>query len=113
MIRKNTKVNIIYPSALGILSFFLINSFFFIFITCFLAIFIYLVLRFKQKVFSFFYQNITQTLFFSLFILSGLALFIIQLVFAEEDYSNRIGTYMINFDEKIILFKLFLVKFFN
>ena len=112
-LEKTNKVNIIYPSALGILSFFLINSFFFIFITCFLAIFIYLVLRFKQKVFSFFYQNVTQILFFSLFILLGLALFIIQLVFTEEDYSNRIGTYIINFDEKIILLKLFFSKIFQ
>ncbi len=112
-LEKTNKVNIIYPSALGILSFFLINSFFFIFITCFLAIFIYLVLRFKQKVFSFFYQNVTQILFFSLFILLGLALFIIQLAYTEENYSNRIGTYMINFDEKIILFKLFFSKIFQ
>ena len=110
---KNTKVRLIYPFIFGILSFFLINSFFFIFVTCFLAILLYLVLRFKQKVFSFFYRNITQILFFSLFVLSGLALFIIQLVFTEEDYSNRIGTYMINFDEKIVLLKLFFSKIFQ
>ena len=72
-----------------------------------------MVLRFKQKVFSFFFQNITQTLFFSLFVILGLALFIIQLAFTEEDYSNRIGTYMINFDEKIILLKLFFIKIFQ
>ena len=110
---KNTKVRLKYPFIFGILSFFLINSFFFIFVTCFLTILIYLVLRFKQKVFSFFYQNITQTLFFSLFVLSGLALFIVQLAFSEEDYSNRIGTYIINFDEKIILLKLFFSKIFQ
>ena len=110
---KHTKVRLIYPFTFGILSFFLINSFFFIFVTCLLAILLYLILRFKQKVFSFFYQNITQTLFFSLFVLSGLALFIVQLVFTEEDYSNRIGTYIINFDEKIILLKLFFSKIFQ
>lgn len=110
---KNTKVSLIYPFIFGILSFLQINSFFFIFVTCFLTTLLYLVLRFKQKVFSFFNQNITQILIFSLFVLSGLALFIIQMIFTEEDYSNRIGTYMINFDEKIILLKLFLSKIFQ
>ena len=110
---KNTKIRLIYPLIFGILSFFLINSFFFIFVTCFLAILLYLVLRLKQKIFSFFFQNITQILFFSLFVISGLALFIIQLAFTEEDYSNRIGTYMINFEEKIILLKLFFSKIFQ
>jgi len=110
---KNNKVRLIYPFIFGILSFLLINSFFFIFVTCFLAILLYLLLRFKQKVFYFFYQNITQVIFFSLFVLSGLALFIIQLAFTEDDYSNRIGTYMINFDEKIILLKLFFSKIFQ
>ena len=112
-LEKSAKIKLIYPFIFGILSFFLINSFFFIFVTCFLTILLYLVLRFKQKVFSFLYQNITQILFFSLFVLSGLALFIIQLVLTEEDYSNRIGTYVINFDEKVVLLKLFFSKIFQ
>ena len=74
---------------------------------------LYIILRLKKKIFSFFYQNITQILSFSFFVLSGLVLFIIQLIFTEQDYSNRIGTYVINFDEKIILLKLFFSKIFQ
>ena len=77
------------------------------------VILLYIILRLKKKIFSFFYQNITQILSFSFFVLSGLVLFIIQLIFTEQDYSNRIGTYVINFDEKIILLKLFFSKIFQ
>ena len=110
---KNTKVKLKYSFIFGILSFFLINSFFFIFVTCFLAILIYLILRFKQNFFSFFFQNISQILFFSLIVLLGLIIFKIQLNFTEEDYPNRIGTYAINIEEKIILLKLFFYKIFQ
>ncbi len=112
-LEKNNKVTLKYSLVFGILFFLLINSFFFIFVTSFISLFIYLILRFREKIFFFVYQNITQILLSLFLIILGLAFFITQLIFTEPDYPNRIGTYEINLEEKIILFNLFFKKIFQ
>ena len=111
--QKNIKLTYKYSFIFGGLLFFLINLFFFIFVTCFIAIFIYSILKFKKKIFSYFRENILQISLFLFIVLLGLIFFITQLILTEEDYPNRIGTYPINIEEKIILFKLFLKKIFQ
>lgn len=111
--QQNTKLTYSYSLIFGTLLFLLINSFFFIFVTCVIAIFIYSIIRLKEKIFSFFQENILQILFLLFIVLLGLIFFITQLILTEEDYPNRIGTYPINVEEKIILFRLFLSKIFQ
>jgi len=106
---QKNKINFIF--VLSIILIFLANSFFYLFISCSLLIFIMLIIKFKRNFFYVIKKNIL-TLFSSLLIiLIGLFLLFLQSFYGETDYSNRIGLFEINSHEKFFLFNYFLLSF--
>ena len=106
---KNNKAR--YLISLSVILVFLANSFFYLFISCSLLLFILFVIKFNKKFFFFIKENIL-TLFYSIIIIAiGLLFIFLQSFYGEPDYSARIGLFEINLQEKIFLVKYFLYNF--
>jgi hypothetical protein len=106
----NKKIKIVFILPLSIILIFLGNSFFYLFISCSLLLFIFLIIKLKKKFFLFIKKNIL-ILFFSIsLILIGLLIIFFQSFYGEADYSRRIGLFEINFQEKLYLLKYFLIS---
>ena len=84
---------------------FLINSFFFTFLTCFILSFFNLYKTILNKIKNF--------LSFILPCLIGLLILIIQQKLSEPNYELRIGMHYIDYEQKIYLIKYFIKKIFQ
>lgn len=108
-----SKINYIKPKyvyIIGISFILLINSFFFHFIKASIFLFILSIYKYKNNFFKIIKLNSSSLfkLFFLIFI--GFAILLLQLHFAEEDYSSRLGTYQINLDDKLLILKVLTKK---
>lgn len=111
LLKDNLKNKISFVLALSILLVFLAHSFFYLFISCSLLLFILLIIKLKKNFFYFIKKNILVLFKSFLIITIGLFLVFLQNFYGEPDYSNRIGLFKINFQDKIFLFKYFLLSF--
>ena len=100
---KNNKYAIYFGLILGLI----LNSFFYFFIYCSLAIFLILLINYKQNFFQFLKLKINFILIF----LSVLSLFLIpfflQIYLGETDHSTRMGMLEIDINDKIYLNNFF------
>lgn len=106
----NKKIKVIFLLPLSIILIFLANSFFYLFISCSLLMFILLIIRLKKNLFLFIKNNILILFYSFLIILIGLLIPYLQNFYGEDDYSSRIGLFEINFKEKIFLFEYFFLS---
>ncbi len=111
--KDNKKHKIIYILPISIVLFFLANSFFYLFISCSLLLFILLISRLQENFFVFIRNNILILSYSIVIILIGLLLVSFQSFYGEADYSRRVGLFEINFEQKIFLFKYFLLSLLN
>ena len=99
----NNKYAIYFAIILGLI----VNSFFYFFIYCTLALLFLLIVNYNKNFFSFIKSNINFLLiFFAIFFLF-LVPFFLQLYLGEADHSARIGMVEINLKDKIYLNKFF------
>lgn len=108
--KDNKKLKIIYIFTASIVLFFLANSFFYLFISCSLLLFILLILRLQETLFFFIKNNILVLSCSAGIILTGLLILFFQSFYGEPDYSRRIGLFEINLEQKIFLFKYFFLS---
>ena len=99
----NNKYAIYFAIILGLI----VNSFFYFFIYCSLALLFLLIVNYKKKFFSFLKKNINFLLTFSSIFLIFLVPFFLQLYLGEPDHSARIGMVEIDLKDKIYLNKFF------
>jgi hypothetical protein len=111
--KDNKKYKIIYILPASIVLFFLANSFFYLFISCGLLLFILLILRLQENLFFYIKNNILVLFCSVAIILIGLVLLFFQSFYGEPDYSRRIGLFEINLEQKIFLFKYFFLSLFR
>ena len=95
---------------IGILMFFQIHTFFYFFFTQFFTTLILIFSIKKKETFNFIIKNY-KIIIYSFFIVSiGLFLFLIQNIFGESDFSNRISLINISISDKIFLIKYFFLS---
>lgn len=111
--KYNKKIEVIYILPLSIVLFFLANSFFYLFISCTLLLFILLAIKLNKKIYYFVKRNIKILFYSVIIVLAGLILIFFQSFYGEADYSRRIGLFDINFQEKIFLLKYFTISLFK
>jgi hypothetical protein len=105
---KNNKKYILL--FLSLILAFLANSFFYLFISCSFLLFLLVLISFKKE--YFFLKKNKFLLFCSiLVVLIGLLIVLLQNFYGETDYSKRIGVFEINYEQKIFLFKYFILSF--
>tara|TARA_B110000259_G_scaffold171675_1_gene203380 strand:+ start:1890 stop:3761 length:1872 start_codon:yes stop_codon:yes gene_type:complete len=102
-----------YVYLIGLISIFLINSFFFHFVKASIFIFIFSIFRYKKKFFRMLRVNLLSIFIYCLFLLVGFAILLIQLNFAGDDYSSRLGVYNIDLNDKLIILKVLLKKLYQ
>ena len=105
------KKKYLYISSISL--FFLLNSFFYLFISLSILLFFTFLIYHKNNLIFVLQNNFKPILICSIIIFSGFLVFFIQSAFTEDDYPIRIGLYIINFDEKILLIKHFFYKLFQ
>jgi len=99
----NNKYAIYFAVILGLI----VNSFFYFFIYCSLALLFLLIVNYKKNFFLFIKLNINFLLIFSFIFFIFLVPFFLQLYLGEPDHSARIGMVEIDFKDKIYLNKFF------
>ena len=92
---------------------FLINSFFYLSITCLLTLILFLILEFKKKVFYFINLNKYGFIILSFLILFGLSTIFLQTTFSEPSHFFRMGGFEISSIEKLHIAKIFFKKLFQ
>ncbi len=91
----------------------LANSFFYLFLVIsILGLFIF-VSNFKYNIILFIKKNIHILILCLSIIIFGFVIIITQNFFSEDDYSNRIGLYNINIENKLYLINHFFLKLFQ
>lgn len=91
----------------------LLNSFFYLFI-CLSILFILIFFLTHRNNILFNIQKNIKLIFINFFILIvGFIVFFAQSLFVENDYPQRIGVFLINFEDKIFLIKHFFYKLFQ
>jgi hypothetical protein len=99
-----------YILGVSIVFFLLINSFFYLFIPLtILFIFYFFKLHYFNNSISI-KINIRIILIYIFFITLGFFVFFLQSFFSEPDYDIRIGVYFIDFEDKLLLIKIFFKK---
>ena len=99
----NNKYAIYFAIILGLI----VNSFFYFFIYCSLALLFLLIANYKKNFILFLKKNTNFLLIFSSIFLLFLVPFFLQLYLGEPDHSTRIGMVEINLKDKIYLNKFF------
>jgi len=102
-----------YIYLLGIITILLINSFFFHFIKISIFLLVFSIYKYKKKFFEMLKVNSSSIIIFSILLICGFTILLIQLYFAEDDYSSRLGTHKINWDEKFFILQIFIKKLFQ
>tara|TARA_B100001964_G_C14238986_1_gene604004 strand:+ start:230 stop:2098 length:1869 start_codon:yes stop_codon:yes gene_type:complete len=102
------KIKYLLPlSAIAALS---LSSFFFVFCTQLISFLIFLLIKYKKKIFNlikYYYKNIIISCLVFLFLIAP---FVILLANTNESYNSRLGIFSINLNDKIFLIKHYLLK---
>tara|TARA_B100000579_G_C22825438_1_gene852847 strand:+ start:257 stop:2107 length:1851 start_codon:yes stop_codon:yes gene_type:complete len=107
------KINYKYLLFLGIFLSFLINSFFYLFLSCFLTIIIFFFYKSQKNILFHLKNNFINIIIFCLPIIFGFLVLLIQTNLAEDSYANRIGAFNVNLNDKILILKVFFKKLFQ
>ena len=99
-----------YVYIIGISFILLINSFFFHFIKASIFLLILVIYKYKNNLFKIVKLNSSSLFKLFFLILIGFTILLLQLHFAEDDYSSRLGTYQINLDDKLLILKVLTKK---
>ena len=91
----------------------LINSFFYLFLVISILSLITLLVNFKNNIISIVKKNTYLFIQCLSIIIIGFIIIIVQNIFSESDYSNRIGLYNINLENKFYLINYFFLKLFQ
>jgi len=89
--------------ALGLILGFSLSSFYYFFITEFLAISFFLIYKFKSKAINKLIQNYKYVLVSLLVFLLSITPFIINLIYHESDATERMGSFSLNVEKKVKL----------
>jgi hypothetical protein len=89
--------------ALGLILGFSLSSFYYFFITEFLAISFFLIYKFKSKAINKLIQNYKYVLVSLLVFLLSITPFIINLIYHESDVTERMGSFSLNVEKKVKL----------
>jgi len=108
-----SKINKKYFFLLGLSFAFLINSYFYLSITCLLTLVLFLILKFKKKIFFFIDSNRYGFSILSGLILFGLIIIFLQTIFSEPSHFFRMGGFEISSVDKLYIAKIFLIKIFQ
>ena len=92
---------------------FLMNSFFYLFIVVSIISLIVLINNFKSDIILLLKKNYYFLSLCLLIIISGFFILFLQSLYSESDYSNRIGMYSVDIQEKIYLLNHFFLKLFQ
>ena len=98
---------------LGLSFAFLINSFFYLSITCLLTLILFLILKFKKKIFYFININKYGFIILSILILFGLFTIFLQTIFSEPSHFFRMGGFEISSIDKLYIAEIFFKKLFQ
>ena len=110
---KVSKVKNKFFLLLGFSFAFLINSFFYLSITCLLTLILFLILEFKKKLFYFINLNKYGFIILFFLILFGLSTIFLQTTFSEPTHFFRMGGFEISSIEKLHIAKIFFKKLFQ
>ena len=92
---------------------FLINSFFYLSITCLLALILFLILKFNKKVFYFINLNKYGLIILFILILFGLSTVFLQTIFSEPSHFFRMGGFEISSIDKLYIAKIFFKNYYR
>ena len=102
-----------YAYLLGLSSIFLINSFFFHFVKASIFLLIFFIFKYKKDIFRMLKINTHSIIIYSFSLIVGFSILVLQLYFAEPDYSSRLGTYKINTTDKLFILQVLIKKLFQ
>ena len=89
---------------------FLINSFFYLSITCLLTLILFLILKFNKNFFYFINLNKYGLIILFILILFGLSTVFLQTIFSEPSHFFRMGGFEISSIDKLYIAKIFFKK---
>ena len=98
---------------LGLSFAFLINSFFYLSITCLLTLILFLILNFRKKIFYFINLNKYGFIILSSLILFGLSTLFLQTIFSEPSHFFRMGGFEISLIDRLYIAQIFFKKLFQ
>ena len=107
---NNLKLNKKYFIYIFLILILLINSFFFHFIKSTIFLILLAIHKYKKNLINVIKINYISFLQLFCLILVGFCILFAHLYIAENDYSARLGTYKIYFDDKLIILKVLLKK---
>ena len=99
-----------YLLPLSIIAGLSLSSFFFIFFTQFISFIIFILTKYKYKIINLiktYFKNILISIIIFIFLITP---FFILLINTNESYSERLGIFSINLDDKIFIVKHYLLK---
>jgi len=99
-----------YLLPLSIIAGLSLSSFFFIFFTQFISFIIFILTKYKYKIINLiktYFKNILISIIIFIFLITP---FFILLINTNESYSERLGIFSINLDDKIFIIKHYLLK---
>ena len=91
----------------------LLNSFFYLFLVVSILSLITLLSNFKNNTISIVKKNTYLFIQCLSIIIIGFLVIIVQNIFSENDYSNRIGLYSVDMEDKLYLINFFFLKLFQ
>tara|TARA_B110000305_G_C19418735_1_gene629579 strand:+ start:109 stop:1983 length:1875 start_codon:yes stop_codon:yes gene_type:complete len=110
---NNLLIKTKYVYCLGVISIFLLNSFFFHFIKALIFLLIFLIFRFKKDFFKMLKINLFSVFIYLFLMIIGFLILLLQMYFAEPDYFFRMGIYKTNISDKFFILEVLIKKLFQ